>query len=110
LKYHFPVPFNVAPLHYYRNKKQTIARKKSKKVFLKLKAFSINANTYPTDGIPMLNICVKAETRERDIAMPPSVQPSVRFLRENASRYMSTSKGENMPLHLTTFIISIVLL
>ena len=55
------------------------------------------------DGSKMYIGEVKAENRDRDVAIPPSVQPSARFLRENASGFVLSGKGENMPLHPTTY-------
>ena len=55
------------------------------------------------DGSKMYIGEVKAENRERDVAVPPSVQSSARFLRENASGFVLSGKGENMPLQPTTY-------
>ena len=46
---------------------------------------------------------VKAENRERDIDVPPSVRPSAKFLRDNADGYIIAGKNENMPLHPSTY-------
>jgi integrase len=46
---------------------------------------------------------VKAENRERDIDVPPSVQPSIKYLRDNANGYIIAGKNENMPMHPSTY-------
>lgn len=46
---------------------------------------------------------VKAEKRERNIEVPPSVWPSAKFLRDNAAGYILAGKGEGMPLHPSTY-------
>jgi integrase len=46
---------------------------------------------------------VKAERRERDIDVPPCVRPAVKYLLDNASGYIIAGKGEDMPMHPSTY-------
>lgn len=55
------------------------------------------------DGSKMYIGDVKAEKRERDVNVPPSVQASAKFLRENATGFILAGKNEGMPLHPSTY-------
>ena len=55
------------------------------------------------DGSKMYIGDVKAENREREVSVPPSVQSSAHFLRANVSGYVLAGKVVNIPLHPTTY-------
>ena len=55
------------------------------------------------DGSTMYIGDVKAENRDRTVSVPPSVQASANYLRDNADGYILAGKNEGMPLHPSTY-------